>query len=150
MTVTESSGANARDKTEAATGDGAEPWRGSVGTFAAWFVTAAIVTGAANIALREFPSLPVAVRGVLAVVSIPPLIGVIVSGLRVLRRMDELERRIQLETLGCAFGVLGLLLVVYGQAQTAFKLTPEPWTMVWPMMYCIYAGCLIVIRRRYQ
>lgn len=149
MTVSESSGANARDKTETAAG-GAEPWRGAVGTLAGWFFTAAIVTIAANIALREFPSLPVAVRGALALVSIPPLIGVIVSGLRVLRRMDELERRIQLETLGCAFGVLGLLLVVYGQAQTAFKLTPEPWTIVWPMMYCIYGACLVVTRRRYQ
>lgn len=128
----------------------ARSWSRPCGFFAAWFFSAAGVTIAANLALREFPSLPITARAALAGASIPPLIGMIVSGLRVLRRMDELERRVQLETLGCAFGVLGLLLVVYGQMQTAFRLTPEPWTVIWPMMYCIYVACLMVIRRRYQ
>jgi hypothetical protein len=128
---------------------GPEPWRAPFGAFMGWFFTAALITGGSNIALREFP-LHIAVRVLLAVISIPALVAMIVYGLRVLRRMDELERRIQLEALGCAFGVLGLLLVVYGQVQTAFKLTPEPWTIVWPMMYVIYASCLMLTRRRYR
>jgi hypothetical protein len=131
-------------------GAGSEPWRAMLGPFVGWFFAGALVTIGANLALREFPGLPLAVRALLVLASVPPLILMIVSGLRVLRRMDELERRIQLEALGCAFGVLGLLLVGYGQAQTAFRLTPEPWTMVWPLMYAIYAGCLVLVRRRYQ
>ncbi len=128
---------------------GSEPWRAPFGAFMGWFFAAALITVGANIALREFP-LHIAVRALLVSISIPALVAMIVYGLRVLRRMDELERRIQLEALGCAFGVLGLLLVVYGQVQTAFKLTPEPWTIVWPMMYAIYAACLVWVRRRYQ
>ena len=133
-----------------ADGAGSEPWRAMLGPFMGWFFAGALVTIGVNLALREFPGLPLAVRAALVAASVPPLILMIVYGLRVLRRMDELERRIQLETLGCAFGVLGVVLVAYGQAQTAFRLTPEPWTIVWPMMYAIYGGCLVMVRRRYQ
>lgn len=146
MTTNPSSTLNHRSGPE----EGTEPWRSSLGAFAGWFFAAALVTIGANLALREFPSMHVGVRALLVVISIPPLAAMIVYGLRVLRRMDELERRIQLEAFGCAFGVLGLLLVVYGQMQTALRLTPEPWTIVWPMMYAIYAGCLAWVRRRYR
>ncbi len=129
---------------------GGEAWGSAAGKFAFWFFAAAILTIGANIALREFPGLPRAVRALLVVISVPALAAMIVYGLRVLRQMDELERRIQLETLGLSFGVLGLLLVVYGQVQTAFRLTPEPWTIVWPMMYVIYGGCFALVRRRYK
>ncbi len=111
---------------------------------------AAILTIAANITLREFTGLPDAVRVLLTVISVPALIAMIVYGPRALRAMDELEQRIHLEALAYSFGVLGLLLVVYGQIQTAFGLKPEPWTIVWPMMFCIYLASLLLVRRRYQ
>lgn len=131
-------------------GEGTQAWRSSLGAFAASFFTAAVLTIGGNLALREFPSMPMALRTLMVIIPVPALVFMIIHGLRILRKMDELERRIQLEALGGAFGVLGLLLVVYGQVQTAFRLTPEPWTIVWPMMYALYAGCLAYVRRRYQ
>lgn len=117
--------------------------------FVVCFFAAAILTIGANLALREFPGLPVAVRAALAVVAAPALVWMIVYGLRALRAMDEMQQRIQLEALACTLGVISLLLVVYGQIQTAFRLTPEPWTIVWPMMFAVYLGCLMLVRRRY-
>lgn len=142
---------NVADATGAAerVDDRVEPWRGAGRALLAWFLLAATVTIAGNIVLREFPTMPFAVRALLALASVPPLVGVIACSVRVLRRMDELERRIQAEALGSAFGVLGLLLVVYGQAQTAFGLTPEPWTVVWPISCIVYGACLVMVRRRY-
>lgn len=124
--------------------------RDGTGMFHVWFVASALVTIVANLALRESASWHMGVRSLLVLVPAVPLIGLIVSGLRTLRRMDEMERRIQLETLGMAFGALSLLLVLYGQTQTAFRFTPEPWTIVWPVMIVIYIECFTLVRRRYQ
>lgn len=145
---------NAQDSAATRAGlHGAEPARPSdraASRFMVSFSAAAVVTIGANLALREFPGLPVPVRVLLVVLSAPALVAMLVYGPRALRAMDELEQRIQHETLAYSFGVISLVLVVYGQIQTAFGLRPEPWTIVWPMMFVVYLACLMLVRRRYQ
>jgi hypothetical protein len=138
------------EESTGATHGTASPGDKAASRFMLSLFVAAILTIGANIALREFTSWPDAVRVLLAVISVPALVAMILYGPRALRAMDELEQRIHLEALAYSFGVLGLLLVVYGQIQTAFGLKPEPWTMVWPMMFCIYLASLLLVRRRYQ
>lgn len=69
--------------------------------------------------------------------------------LRELRRMDELQRRIQLEALGFAFAGTALLTFSYGflEGLDYPKLTMFT---VWPVMAVLWAVGLAMARRRYK
>jgi hypothetical protein len=71
--------------------------------------------------------------------------------IRAIRGADELERRIQLESLAVAFPLGLLLLSTLGLVQRAVTLNFENWSYnhVWPMFIILYFIGVIVARRRY-
>jgi hypothetical protein len=68
---------------------------------------------------------------------------------RALRRMDELERRIQLEALAFAFAGTGILTFGYGFLQLV-GLPDLRWLFVWPLMAGLWLVGLLVSTRRYR
>ena len=69
--------------------------------------------------------------------------------LRELRRMDELQRRIQLEALGFAFAGTALLTFSYGFLEGLGYPKLTMFT-VWPVMAVLWVAGLVFARRRYQ
>lgn len=69
--------------------------------------------------------------------------------LRELRRMDELQRRIQLEALGFAFAGTALLSFSYGFLEGLGYPRLTMFT-VWPVMAVLWVVGLVLARRRYQ
>ena len=69
------------------------------------------------------------------VASLPGLaFGVVMwTVLRQYRRMDELQRQIQLEALAIAFGTTAFVTLTTGFLQDV-GLPPAPWYWVWPVM----------------
>jgi hypothetical protein len=69
--------------------------------------------------------------------------------LRELRRMDELQRRIQLEALGFSFAGTAILTFSYGFLEGLGYPRLSMFT-VWPILAVLWAVGLAVARRRYQ
>jgi hypothetical protein len=69
--------------------------------------------------------------------------------LRELRRMDELQRRIQLEALGFAFAGTALLTFSYGFLEGLGYPKLTMFT-VWPAMAGLWVVGLVMARRRYR
>ena len=67
-------------------------------------------------------------------------------------RMDELERRIELEALAFAFPIAVVLLMTLGLLDLATPLNPDDWSLrhVWAMMPALYFMGLWRAKRRYQ
>ena len=75
----------------------------------AWFVVAALVYGLGCLLLKRQPNWSVSARAMISLAPLVPGLLYIRSGLRFVRGMDELQRRIQLEA--WLFAALGTLLV---------------------------------------
>jgi hypothetical protein len=69
--------------------------------------------------------------------------------LRDLRRMDELQRRIQLEALGFSFAGTALLTFSYGFLEGLGYARLSMFT-VWPVLAVLWIVGLVMARRRYQ
>ena len=69
--------------------------------------------------------------------------------LRELRRMDELQRRIQLEALGFSFAGTAILTFSYGFLEGLGYPRLSMFT-VWPVLAVLWVVGLVVARRRYQ
>jgi hypothetical protein len=69
--------------------------------------------------------------------------------LRELRRMDELQRRIQLEALGFSFAATAILTFSYGFLEGLGYPKLSMFT-VWPILATLWAVGLAMARRRYQ
>jgi len=69
-----------------------------------------------------------------------------------IRRLDELERRIQLEALAFAFPLAMLFLMGLGLMELAVPLSKENWSFrhVWAMLPMLYFLGLALARWRYQ
>ena len=74
------------------------------------------------------------------------------SMFRAVRRMDELQLRVQLEARAFAYPMAVLLLMTLGLLQLAVPLSPEDWSYrhVWPFLVVFYFGSLAVTSRRYE
>ena len=100
----------------------------------------------ATILLRVLASSPW--RYAVMVLPLLPAIGIAWLVLRYLREADELQARIQLESLGAAFAAGSLITFGYGLMQVAGA-PPVSWLFVWP----VYGGCWLVasliVRLRY-
>jgi hypothetical protein len=68
---------------------------------------------------------------------------------RRVRRLDELQRRIELEALSVAFAGTALLTFAYGFLENA-GLPRLSFVMVWPLMGALWIGSSIVCSRRYR
>jgi len=69
--------------------------------------------------------------------------------LRELRRMDELQRRIQLEALGFSFAGTAILTFSYGFLEGLGYPRLSMFT-VWPVLAVLWVVGLVLARRRYQ
>ena len=69
--------------------------------------------------------------------------------LRELRRMDELQRRIQLEALGFSFAGTAILTFGYGFLEGLGYPRLSMFT-VWPVLAVLWVAGLVLARRRYR
>jgi hypothetical protein len=91
-------------------------------------------------------------RIALALSPFPFFVAFLVAEIRVLRQVDELERRIQLEALAIAFPAAVLLLMALALLERAVPLSPQDWSYrhVWAFLPLLYFAGLGVARRRYR
>ena len=85
----------------------------------------------------------------LAVIPMFPFIYGIGAYVRYLRSMDELERRIAVESLGIAFGGTAAITFGYGFLENV-GLPHVNWMFVWPVMAALWILGGMIARRRYQ
>ncbi|MEO7001308.1 MAG: hypothetical protein ABI068_05885 [Ktedonobacterales bacterium] len=87
-------------------------------------------------------------RPFVAVAPVIPAIFGVLAFVRFLRRMDELQRRIQLEALGLSFAATAILTFAYGFLEfVGFPAVNFVW--VFPVMIMIWGLGLAVAARRY-
>lgn len=91
------------------------------------------------------------VRVAVALAPIPVFAGFLVSFVRAIRSLDELERRIHLEAMAVAFPLGILLLQTLGLMQRAVALKFEDWSYahVWIYLPIFYVLSLGVVRKWY-
>lgn len=123
----------------------ATPYRRYFGELTLTVIAYAVALIVSNVLLRIFPEsglrIPLTLLPMLPACAIPLVI------VRLLARVDELQRRIQLEALGFAFGATGVATFAYGFLETA-GLPRLSWFFIWPLMGLFWAaGCLWAARR---
>jgi len=88
-------------------------------------------------------------RAVVALAPVIPAGFAVLAFVRFLRRMDELQRRIQLEAIGLSFAVSGILTFAYGFLElVGFPHLSVIW--VFPGMIMLWGLGAAVASRRYQ
>jgi len=87
-----------------------------------------------------------------ALLPVPAFAFFLISFIRGLKALDELERRIQLESLAIAFPLTLLLIMTLGLLELAVPLSPQDWSYrhVWAFLPLFYFFGLLIARRRYQ
>ncbi len=88
-----------------------------------------------------------ALRIVLALTPLLPIIAVLVSAVAMIRGIDELERQIHIEALAAAAGVTALLSVTYGFLEVAHFPHPSAWYTYGVVMLAWGAASPFVARR---
>ena len=86
-----------------------------------------------------------------ALLPVPAFAGLIWGYVRMVRGMDELERRIQLEALAIAFPIALLVVFTAGLLDLAGFHGEQNWDLprLWPLMLLPYWGGIALARRRY-
>lgn len=112
-----------------------------------WFVAFWVARG-----LLERTDLPTWIRVIAALGPIPIFAWFLVSFIRTIRGMDELERKIHLEALAIAFPLAIVLLQTLALMQRAVTLKFEDWSYahVWIYLPIFYFLSLGLVRKRYQ
>ncbi|HUY75181.1 MAG TPA: hypothetical protein VMV29_00305 [Ktedonobacterales bacterium] len=88
-------------------------------------------------------------RPLVALAPVIPACFAVLAFVRFLRRMDELQRRIQLEAIGLSFAVSGILTFAYGFLEmTGFPHLSLIW--IFPGMIMLWGLGLAIASRRYQ
>jgi len=85
----------------------------------------------------------------IAVMPVMPAWGVPLAVVRLLESMDELQRRIQLESLAFGFAAAAVATFTYGFLQNA-GLPEVNWVWVWPVMAVSWIVGVLLARRRYR
>jgi MFS family permease len=111
-------------------------------------VWAAVVVGAAFVATK-YPR-GSAIRLVLAAVQGIATGAIIVSSMLSLRRLDEMQQRVQLEALAMAFAGTGVLATAYGFLVNAGLPNIDWGAVTWPAMVGLWAIGLAIANRRYR
>ena len=103
-------------------------------------------------AVLEKPDLAVGLKVAAALIPVPIFALFLVLFIRLIRTMDELERRIQLEALAIAYPLAVLLLMTLGLLQRAVELPFEDWSYghVWMYVVMFYFLSIPWVARRYQ
>jgi hypothetical protein len=90
-------------------------------------------------------------KGVLYAVLLAPMIGVALMAVAVMRavwRMDEMQRRIQLDAIAISFLATAVTTLAWGFVQLGGAPRMHPFA-VWPMMAIYWVAGLLIARRRY-
>ena len=87
-------------------------------------------------------------RPVVALLPMLPAVFVIIAVVRELKRIDELQQRIQLEALAIAFMGTAFLTFSYGFLENV-GFPHISWFAVWPIMAVLWLMGLAISRRRY-
>lgn len=103
-------------------------------------------------AVLEKQDLAVGLKVAAALIPVPIFALFLVLFIRLIRTMDELERRIQLEALAIAYPLAVLLLMTLGLLQRAVELPFEDWSYghVWWYVVVFYFLSIPWVARRYQ
>lgn len=97
--------------------------------------------------LKTYPDSPL--RVVIALAPMLPALLLPVVVVRYLRRVDELQRQIQLEALGFAFAGSAVITFGYGFLETA-GFPHLSWFAVWPIMGVLWIIGAFISQRRYR
>lgn len=91
-------------------------------------------------------------RIAVALIPMPLFAAFLWSWVRVVRAMDELQRKIHLEALAIAFSLAALLLTTLALMQRAVALRFEDWSYahVWIYLPIFYLLSFLVISKRYE
>ncbi|HSA92960.1 MAG TPA: hypothetical protein VLE48_08115 [Terriglobales bacterium] len=116
-----------------------------------WEVLFAVAYSGAALITRNF-DLSVAAKVAVILTPVPFFALFLLAEVRMLRQLDEMQKRIQLEALAFAFPCGLLLLMTLGLLQRVITLPPEDWGYrhVWPLVALLYFVGLFIARRRYQ
>lgn len=104
---------------------------------------------ASLILLTHFADASPWIRAPLALMPIIPCGLMCWVVVREMRRIDELQLRIQFEALGFAFAATALSTFSYGFLQNV-GLPQISWLMIWPLMGAMWILGLMIARRRYR
>lgn len=85
----------------------------------------------------------------LALVPMVPVVFALFAFVNYFGRIDELQRRVQLEALAFAFGGTALLTFGYGFMQVA-GFPQVSWFFVWPIMAALWLIGSVLANRRYK
>ena len=97
-------------------------------------------------------ALPIGAKAVISLAAIAAFIWFVRAELELIRRLDELQQRIQLEALAFAFPVSVGVLMLIGLTQRFLTLPVEDlsYRHLWPVMVLTYFLGLALARARYQ
>ena len=84
-----------------------------------------------------------------AVAPVLPAALIVRAIIRHIRRMDELQARIQLESMAFAFAATAMLTLTYGFLQNA-GFPNVNWVWVWPLMGVMLSVGTFFAKRKYQ
>jgi hypothetical protein len=106
----------------------------------------------ASVTLIKTRELSVGLKVLIALIPVPAFAAFIVSEIRMLRRCDELQQRVQLEALAVAYPTAILLVFGFGLLERAGVVVPgfENMRDVWPLTVLPYFIGLWIARRRYR
>jgi hypothetical protein len=119
------------------------------GPIGVWFSIAAVVAFGSSLLVR-LVAMPGPLRVGVALLPLPAVIGLVMAVRRAGERLDEMQRRVQLEAFAIAFGVATVGFLVYGQLNVAGVLGPEDWIFPWLAIYLGYLYGVQSARKRYQ
>lgn len=85
----------------------------------------------------------------LALAPMAPVVFALLAFVRYFGRMDELQRRVQLEALAFAFGGTALITFGYGFLQVV-GFPQVSWFFVWPIMAALWIVGKVLADRRYK
>lgn len=101
--------------------------------------------------LMELDGLPPAARVAMALLPTPFFVWYLWTWMKGVGKMDELQRRIELEALGFAFPASLVFLMTIGLLDLAITLNPEDFSLhhTWLMLPMLYYAGLWRAKRRY-
>jgi hypothetical protein len=104
------------------------------------------------LAATEVESISRPIRVGIALLPVPAFAFFLVEWIRNIRRLDELARRVQLESLAIAFPLSLVLVMALGLIQRVTPLDPADWSYrhVWPFLIAFYFFGLALAKRRYR
>lgn len=97
--------------------------------------------------LKRYPDSPW--RILLALAPMIPASFILVAFVRYLGRMDEFQRRIQLDAIGASFGGIAIITFAYGFLENV-GFPRLSFFVVWPLMATLWGLGALIASRRYR